>query len=124
MRQDVKKYIQGLMVSGSHRHESMSDTVKCSKCGDNFKQAERTYARLRQERPDLFIKKEQEYEEKPELANMRQMLIDRLKRDKLYQEHIRLSQNGTREEKIRENKRANSGYYQKHSTYESPSIFL
>ena len=111
------------MVSGSHRHESMTDAARCSKCGNNFKKAERTYAHLRQTRPDLFIKKEPEYKETEELANTRQMLIDRVKRDKLYQEHIRLSQHGTREEKIRENKRANSGYYTRHSNYEGVRFF-
>ena len=124
MKQDVKNYIQGLMVTGGHRHESMTDTLRCVYCGNNFKKAERQYHWLRKEKPELFIKKEPEYKESEETAQMRQMLIDRLNRDKLYQEHIRLSEKGTLEEKIRENKRANRGYYRRHSNYEGIKTFL
>ena len=124
MKQDVKKYIQGFMVTGGHRHESMTDTLRCGYCGNNFKKAEKEYTRLRQEKPDLFIRKEPEYKENPETSKMRELLIDRVKRDKLYQEHLRLSEKGTLEEKIRENKRANRGYYTRHSNYEGVKYMI
>src|SRR5437870_7321006 len=111
MQKDVKKYIQSLMVSGAHRHESMTDTMKCDTCGVNFKKAEFEYNRLRRQKPELFTRKTPDEPMTSELGNQWAQLEDRLKKDKLYRKHVEILAHGTFEEKKRESERMNSGFY-------------
>ena len=112
MREDVKKYMLGLLHTG-HCKE-MFKALACKYCGTKFKKAEAEYNRLRKEKPELFIRKTPEFQPSPELKNMFDKLTDRVRNDKLYQEHLRLSLKGTPEEQKRETNRANSGYYKRH----------
>ena len=112
MREDVKKYMLGLLHTG-HCKE-MSAALACKYCGTKFKKAEAEYNRLRRQHPELFIRKAPEFQPSPELKNMFDKLTDRVRNDKLYQEHLRLSLKGTPEEQKRETDRANSGYYKRH----------
>lgn len=112
MKADAKRYITGLLDTG-HKHEAMSGMLACEYCGDKFKKAEKEYNRLRREKPELFTYKKPEYPDSPEYQKQVGMLADRLKKDKLYKEHIRLSFFGTEQEKTREDNRANTGYYKR-----------
>ena len=116
MEKSAKDYIVSLLATG-HPHESMTDMLTCDYCGGKFKKAEKEYNRLRREKPELFGIKKPEFKPSTELKEMRGQLGDRLQRDKLYQKHIRLSFKGTPAESKREEERANSGFYTKHSDY-------
>ena len=105
-----------------HRHMEMSAMVACSYCGERFKKGERLYNRMRQERPELFIREKPKFKPSPKLEGMWGQLQDRIKHDKLYREHLELSFNGTPEEKEREEKRANEEFYQRHSGYDKKFI--
>ena len=112
MRADFKKYMLGLLYTG-HCKE-MSQALACKRCEPKFSKAWSEYNRLRKEKPELFIRKEPEFQPSPELKNTFEKLVDRVRNDKLYQEHLRLSLKGTPEERKRETDRANSGYYKRH----------
>ena len=117
MEKSAKDYIMSLLDTG-HRHESMTGMLACNYCGGKFKKAEKEYNRLRREKPELFGIKKLEFKPSSELQEMRGQLGDRLQRDKLYKEHIRLSFKGTPAEQQEEEDRANSGFYTKHSDYQ------
>ena len=117
METGAKKYLMSLLDTG-HRHESMTGMLECTYCGEKFKKAEKEYNRLRRESPELFQIKKQEFKPSQELIKKREQLGDRLQRDKLYKEHIRKSFLGTPAESKREEERANSGYYTRHSDYQ------
>ena len=109
--------------TGGHQHESMTDTIKCSGCGNAFKKAEKEYNRLQRTNPELFDYKEPEYPDSPELNEMRNQLKDRLRRDPMYKKHLYLSFKGTPSERKRENERANSGFYTKYSDYQAKKVW-
>src|SRR3990167_7137806 len=117
METGAKKYIMSLLDTG-HRHESMTGMLACDYCGDRFKKAEKEYKRLQRQHPELFKVKKPEFKASLELTKMREQLGDRLQRDKLYKEHIRKSFFGTPAESKREEERANSGFYTRHSDYQ------
>ena len=117
METSAKKYLLSLLATG-HPHESMTSMLACNYCGGKFKKAEKEYNRLRREKPELFGIKKPEWKPSPELAEKRGQLAERLQRDKLYQKHIRLSFKGTPAESKREEERANSGFYKKHSDFQ------
>ena len=117
MEKSAKNYIISLLATG-HPHESMSGMLACNYCGGKFKKAEKEYNRLIRDKPELFGVKQPEWKPSTELVKMREQLGDRLQRDKLYQKHIRLSFKGTPAESKREEERANSGFYTKHSDYQ------
>ena len=122
MEASAKKYLLSLLDTG-HRHESMTSMLACNYCGGKFKKAEKEYNRLRRDKPELFGVKQPEWKPSEELVKMREQLGDRLQRDKLYQKHIRLSFKGTPAESKREEERANSGYYKRHSDYQGVNFY-
>jgi len=117
MEKGIKNYIMGLMTSGGHKHAEMSQTLQCKYCGERMKKAEGEYNRLRRERPEKFAKKERDYLPDYPLdagtARNLELLEDRMKRDKLYQRHIRLLLDGTPEERRQETARANAGFFRR-----------
>lgn len=120
MRLDFKKRLMGLLkLKHSHldpftKQPSMSEALKCSECGYRFKKAEDLYNRMRKEHPEEFIYKQPEFIPSPELKRDVDMLVDRVKKDKLYKRHVERMAYGTEEEKDEEIKKSNEGYYQKH----------
>ena len=113
----AQRYIMRLMTTGGHRHQSMTDTLKCGTCSVRFKKAKSEYNRLRRQDPKLFTREKPKHQNSTELNEMTEQLADRLKRDPLYKKHIELSFKGTPAERARENERANRGYYERHSEY-------
>ena len=95
MDQTFKKHLMGMMTTGGHRHEEMSQTLACKYCGERMKKAEVLYKRMRKEKPELFIRKEPEFMPSQEIRNMFGQLVDRVKKDKLYRRHLELSVRGT-----------------------------
>ena len=118
MDNSAKRHIMRLMATAGHRHQSMTDTLRCGTCSTNFKKAKREYTRLQKKDPKLFTREKPTYQNSAELNDMTEQLADRLKRDPLYKKHIELSFKGTPAERKREHDRANSGYYTKHSEYQ------
>ena len=116
MRADFKRQLMAYLSTGGHRHAEMSKTLACNHCGERFKKGEALYNWARRERPELFTYKKPDFEPSPELKNMFQMLVDRVKNDKLYGKHLELSLKGTPEEQELETRRANSGYYTRHAS--------
>ena len=69
---------------------------------------------MRKEHPEEFTYKEPEFIPSPELKRDVDMLVDRVKKDKLYKRHVERMAYGTEEEKDEEIKKSNEQYYQKH----------
>ena len=111
-----KKELMTYLDTG-HRHESMSGMMSCDYCGERFKKGEALYNRMRKERPELFTRPKQEFQPSEELKEMRHQVVDRIKHDKLYRDHLWKSQYGTPEEQKKEVDLANSGFYKKNSGY-------
>ena len=120
--QGMKKHVLSLLATG-HRHEFMSDAMKCGYCGTKFAKAKKEVARLQRMHPEKFIRREIDTPDRA-MENMGDMLEDRMKRDKLYQRHMWLLAHGTPKEKIREMKREQSGYYTRHTGESSVKIIL
>ena len=112
MIKDVKKYLLGLYHTGHCK--SMSEAITCKYCAVKFKKAEFEHRRLRREKPELFGYKQPEFKPSRETRNMFGMLVDRIKKDKLYKRHVERLAHGTEEEKDEEIKKSNEGYYRKH----------
>jgi len=72
---------------------------------------------MKRERPELFIRSKQEFRPSEKLREMHYQVVDRIKYDKLYRDHLWKSQYGTIEEQNKEADLANSGFYKKHSGY-------
>ena len=109
-----KKQLMTYLDTG-HRHADMTAMLACSHCGERFKEGERFYNRMRQEHPELFIRKKPKFEPSQELQSDWSDLQKRVKEDKLYRKHLELSFKGTPKERKREEDRANSGFYKEHS---------
>ena len=108
----------GMLKSCGRCKGEMSRMLICMTCGGKFKRAEALYDRMRKERPELFGIAKPEFRPSPRLSRMREQLGDRLRRDKLYQRHLKKSFFGTPAEIKREEDRANSGFYTRHSDYQ------
>lgn len=119
----AKRYFTGLLDTG-HRHREMKEMMLCNYCGARFKKAEREYKRISQEHPEDFKRKEPDTGFGIETQNLGQMLEDRIKQDKLYKEHLRLMAFGTPEEKQREIKRVNAGFYERHVGESSKKLII
>jgi len=65
--------------------------------------------------PEKFIRKEIDDGFDKKTQNLGDKLEERIKNDKLYREHLRLLAYGTPEERLKEQKREMSGYYEKHT---------
>lgn len=119
---EMKKRVLSLLATG-HRHESMDDATKCDYCSVKFAKAKKEITRLMKTYPEKFVRKEVET---PDIAmeNMGDMLEERVKDDPLYREHLRLLAHGTPEEKAREIKRFQSGYYERHTGENTKKLFL
>lgn len=116
MDKDIRNHIINIMKSGvgGCKHQEMSEALKCLTCQMKMVRAQSEYNRLRKEHPEKFIRKiDDGYT--PNEQNMGDMLEERIKQDSLYRKHLMLLVTGTQEEKIRENKREMSGYYEKHT---------
>ena len=72
---------------------------------------------MRKEKPELFVRPRQEFQPSEELKEMNEQLVDRVKNDKMYRDHLLKSQYGTIEEQNKEADLANSGFYKKNSGY-------
>ena len=105
-----------------HRHNIMSEMMNCDYCGKRFKAGEKFYNRMRKEHPELFIRKTPKFEPSEELKEMNEQLVDRVKNDKMYRDHLLKSQYGTIEEQNKEADLANKGFYKKNSGYEKKFI--
>lgn len=120
MKDGFKRKLMGLLkLRHSHldpftKTPSMAEALKCKKCGEQVVQAEALYKKMRKEHPEEFEYKEHEFVRSPELEKDYDMLIDRVKKDKLYRRHIEKLAKGTEQEKDDEIKKSNKGYYQKH----------
>ena len=119
----IKRHLLGLLDTG-HKHAEMKDMMECSYCGVKFKKAEKEYYRLRKTYPEKFIRYDPEPQPDREQENIKGMLEDRIKQDKLYQNHLKLLATGTTEEKKREVKRINSNYYERHTSDDRPKILI
>lgn len=93
---------------------SMKEALKCDECGRQIAKAETIYKQRRREHPEEFIYKKPEFIPSPELDKSYGMLLDRVKKDKLYKRHIERLARGTEKEKDEEIKKSNEGYYQTH----------
>src|SRR3990167_2403443 len=116
MQADFKRQLMTYLDTG-HRHTEMSQMMACSHCGDRFKKGEELYNRMRREKPELFIRESPKFEPSEGLKEMHAQLVDRVKHDKPYRDHLDRSQYGTIEEQNREADIANSGFFQKNSGY-------
>jgi len=105
-----------------HRHASMSDMMACKHCGERFKKGEALYNRMRREKPELFTMKAPEFQPSDKLREMHTRLVDRVKYDKLYRDHLWKSQYGTIKEQNKEADLANQGFYKKNSGYSKKFI--
>jgi len=101
-----------------HHHESMSGMMACNYCGERFKKGEALYNRMRREQPELLTREKPKFQPSDKLTEMQTRLLDRVKYDKLYRDHLWKSQYGTIEEQNKEADLANSGFYKKHSSYD------
>ena len=115
---DFKEYLVNIMAPGDHKHESITEAQDCPKCKPKILKAWGAFQTVKREKPELLIRPKPQFKPSEELTQMRGQLGDRLQRDKLYQRHIRLSFKGTPAESKREEERANSGFYKKHSDYQ------
>ena len=116
MDKTFKRHLMTYLDTG-HRHGSMSDMMACKHCGERFKKGEALYNRMRKEKPELFTREKQEFKPSEELKEMHEQLVDRVKYDKLYRDHLWKSQYGTIEEQNKEADLANQGFYKKNSGY-------
>ena len=116
MQADFKRQLMTYLDTG-HRHPSMTEMMACDHCGDRFKKGEQFYNRMRKEKPELFVRPRQEFKPSEELKEMHGQLVDRVKHDKMYRDHLLKSQYGTIEEQNKEADLANSGFYKKNSGY-------
>jgi len=116
MDTQFKKWLIGEFRRGC-RHDLMSEKLKCSECGNNFKRVQAIYNREVKKNPQI-VRRTFNYPDSPELNEMRNALAERLKKDPMYKKHLELSFKGTPAEKKRENERANKGYYTRHSDYQ------
>ena len=128
MKKDFKQYLMGLLKL-KHPHPdpftgqpSMKEALKCKECGEQVVKAEEIYKRRRKEYPEEFVYKKPEFIPSPELDESYGMLIERVKKDKLYKRHIERLACGTEKEKDEEIKKSNEGYYQKYYTEGGGSI--
>lgn len=119
--QNIRKHIVNILAPRDHKHLEMREALLCKSCGKKMAKAQDEVNRLYQERPKEFLRQPEE-EFSRETQNLGQMLEDRLKKDKLYKEHLRLLVFGNEEEKKREQRRMRTGYYRKHSNYETAKI--
>jgi len=120
MQSDVKKYMLGLLHTG-HCKE-MSQALICERCEPKFSKAWSEYNRLRKEKPELFTRKELEFQPSSELKEIFGQVADRVKHDKMYRDHLWKSQYGTIEEQNKEADLVNSGFYKKNSGYSKKFI--
>ena len=74
---------------------------------------------MKMEKPELFIRPRPKFEPSDELKEMHEQVVDRVKHDKMYREHLWKSQYGTIEEQNKEADKVNSGFYKKNSGYNS-----
>ena len=112
----LKKHLLTYFATG-HRHADMTSMAACNYCGDRFKKGEALFNRMRKEKPELFIRPKQEFKPSEELREMHAQVVDRVKHDKLYRDHLWKSQYGTIEEQNKEADLVNSGFYKKNSGY-------
>src|SRR3989344_8457367 len=126
MKQSLKNRLMGLLkLKHSHldpfsKEPSMREALKCDECGKQVIKAQDIYNQMRKDHPEEFIYKEPVFVPSPELQKSFEMLVERVKNDRLYKRHIERLAHGTEEEKDNEIKKANKGYYDTH--YEEGGI--
>lgn len=117
MNKGFQSWLIGEMQKG-HRHESIKEKMLCAQCGTRFQEVKRIYDKETRKNPDL-VKRPDKFKRSEEYADMATQLFERIKKDGLYKEHLRKSAFGTPQERALEARRANSGYYTKHSDYKA-----
>ena len=115
---DFKRQLINMMAPRDHKHFSLTEALACKPCQPRVLKAKALYDREIRKDPTLIQRPKPEFKPSQELIEKREQLGDRLKRDKLYKEHIRKSFFGTPAESKQEEERANSGYYERHSDYQ------
>ena len=121
MEKTFKKQLMTYLDTG-HRHADMTSMLSCDHCGDRFKKGEALYNRMRKEKPELFIREKPKFQPSEELKEMHAQVVDRVKHDKMYRDHLWTSQYGTIEEQNKEADLANEGFYKKNSGYSKKFI--
>lgn len=112
------------MAPGDHKHLEMTEALNCKKCGIKMVKAQKEYNRLSKQYPEKFVRKQPEEAFGPKTQNLGDMLTERIKQDKLYQNHLKLLAFGTPEEKAREQRRMESGFYKRHTSNDSKNTIL
>lgn len=115
MDKSFQGWLIGEMQKG-HKHESIKEKMSCSQCGQRFMEVKRIYDKEIKKNPSL-VERKHEFKRSEEYAEMATQLLERIKKDGLYKEHLRKSALGTPQERAKEAKKANSGYYTRHSDY-------
>lgn len=115
---DFKKQLVNMMAPGDHKHLSLTDASLCKKCQPKILKAKALYDREIRRNPMLIQRSKPVFKPSAELEETHGQLVDRVKHDKLYRDHLLKSQYGTIEEQNKEADLANSGYYTKHSDYQ------
>jgi len=117
MDKDIKAHIMNLMKGGTGgcKHLEMGQALACSTCQMKMVHAQSEYNRLRKEHPKKFIRNDDPDTYSRKTQNLGDMLDERIKNDKLYQNHLKILAFGSEQEKKREYKRIFSGYYEKHT---------
>ena len=122
--QTIKRRIVNMLVPGDHRHLSMMDAAQCKSCGIKMVNARAELSRLMKKYPEKFKRKEVETKEDKEASNLNYLLEERIKTDKLYQEHHRKLLFGTPEEKRLEMARIRNNFYEKHAGDKTKTLIL
>jgi len=123
MDAEFKRQLMTYLDTG-HRHAEMSAMMACKHCGSRFKKGEALYNRVRKEKPELFVRPRQAFQPSEEWREMHEQVVDRIKYDKMYREHLWKSQYGTIEEQNKEADLANQGFYKKNSGYSKRFIII
>lgn len=84
---NIQKHLMNILYSG-HRHQEISNAVKCYECGTKMKKWESEHNRLRQLYPQEFIRKEFDYAPGKQVTKNIELLEDRLKKDSDYRREV------------------------------------
>lgn len=113
MNKDFKRHLMTYLDTG-HRHQSMTDMAKCKHCGDKFTKGKALFERYVKKHPEIIEYTPPEFKPSEDTKTMFGKLMDRIRKDKAYRQHIEKLAHGTEQEKDEEIAKSNSGYYRNH----------
>ena len=113
MKADLKRHMMGLLNTQGHCRE-ISRALFCEVCGPKMQKAKGLYDRLKREEPELLVYKRPEFKPSEDTKEMFGKLMERVKKDSVYRKHLEKLAHGTEEEKDKEIKKSNEGYYRTH----------